>query len=103
LELIKQLWNITWDMWDHRNGILHHANRPCNDILDSAINDQVRQLFSYGVQAIPRDAFTFFQHPLEEVLENSRRYKELWVASVQAAIRQKNSMITAPIWQSNSS
>jgi len=27
-ELIKKLWNIVWDMWDHRNGILHHADRP---------------------------------------------------------------------------
>jgi len=89
LELIKKLWNIAWDMWDHCNGILHHADRPHDDVLDSAINNQVRQLFSYRVQAVPWDAFTFFQHPLEEVLENSRQYKEQWVASVQAAIWQK--------------
>jgi len=25
-KLIKKLWNIAWDMWDHRNGILHHAD-----------------------------------------------------------------------------
>jgi len=49
----KKLWNIAWDMWDHRNGILHHADRPRNDILESAINDQVRQLFRQGVQAVP--------------------------------------------------
>ncbi len=88
-KLIKKLWNIAWDMWDHRNGILHHAERPHDDIVDSTINDQVRVLFSYGVQVIPQDAFTLLQHPLEEVLEKPRRYKELWVASVQVAIRWK--------------
>jgi len=76
-------------MWDHRNGILHHADRPRQDILESAINDQVRELFRQGVQAVPRDAFTFFHRPVEEVLGQSRQYKELWVKSVQAAIRRK--------------
>jgi len=88
-ELIKKLWNIAWDMWDHRNGILHNADRPRDDILDSAINDQVRQFFNHGVQAVPRDAFMFFQRPVEEILSSSRRYKEQWVASVRAAIRRK--------------
>jgi len=88
-ELIKKLWNIAWDMWDHRNGILHHMDQPRHDILDSAINDQIRQLFSHGLQAVPRDAFTFFRRPMEEILSSSRWYKERWVASVQAAIRRK--------------
>jgi len=34
-ELIKKLWNVSWDMWDHRNGILHSSTNTCEEILDS--------------------------------------------------------------------
>jgi len=88
-ELIKKLWNIAWDMWDHWNSILHNADRPHANILDSEINDQVWQLFGYSLQALPWDAFSFFQQPVEEILRHSRLYKEEWVASVQAAMKQK--------------
>jgi len=68
-ELIKKLWNISWDMWDHRNGILHnYTSQLRDDILDSAINDWVRQLFSAGLQAVPCDAFNFFAQPVEELV-----------------------------------
>jgi len=37
-KLIKKLWNVSWEMWDHCNGILHNSLQPCKDILDSQIN-----------------------------------------------------------------
>jgi len=40
VELIKKLWNVSWDMcWDHWNGILHHEQQSREDILDSRINN----------------------------------------------------------------
>jgi len=89
-ELIKKLWNILWDMWDHRNDILHNTSQSWEDILDSAINDQVHQLFSQGLQAVPYDAFNFFAQPVEELLSKPRQYKIQWVASVEAAITRKH-------------
>jgi len=60
-ELVKKLWNVSWDMWDHQNGILHSSTITREDILDSHINEQLASLYNYGVQEIPRDAFTFFR------------------------------------------
>jgi len=51
-ELVKNLWNIVWDMWDHQNKALHNLESYCNDILDSQIN-QVRALYSNGLQTVP--------------------------------------------------
>jgi hypothetical protein len=28
ISLIKKLWQIAWDLWDHRNGILHKHSNP---------------------------------------------------------------------------
>jgi len=88
-ELIKKLWNISWDMWDHHNGILHNTSQLRDDILDSTINDQVHQLFSSCLQAVPRDTFNLFAQPVEELVSKPRQYKIQWVASVEVAITWK--------------
>lgn len=32
-QIIKKLWNIAWDLWEHRNGILHIAGRVSKGVL----------------------------------------------------------------------
>jgi len=89
MELIKKLWNISWDMWDHHNGILHNASQSREDILDSAINDQLRILHGQGLHAIPRDAFHLFSQSVNNLIAHQRHYKVQWVASVEAVITRK--------------
>jgi len=88
-ELIKKLWNIAWDMWAHRNRVLHNSESYRDDILDSKINNQIRALYDGGLQMVPRDAFSMFRTPLKVLLSKPLGYKEQWVASVQAAMRRK--------------
>ncbi len=88
-ELIKKLWNISWDMWAHRNGVLHDAQQRHVDIIDSGINDRVTALYRWGVHAVPRDAIRFFHTPLEDLLEHASEYKAKWIRSVEAAIERK--------------
>jgi len=85
-ELIKKLWNISWDMWDHRNEALHHSQNARADILESRVNDQITALYQQGLQAIPRDSFAFFKTPLKILLTKTKQYKTRWVASVEVAI-----------------
>jgi len=85
----KKLWNIAWDMWDYQNEAMNNLESYHNDILDSQINNQVRALYSNGLQAVPQDAFRMFQDPLETLLMKPHQYKEQWVASVQVAMRRK--------------
>jgi len=53
VELIKKLWNIAWDLWDQQNEALHNPQNPCDDIIDSRINDQLHSLFSNRLMAVP--------------------------------------------------
>jgi len=88
-ELVKKLWNIAWDMWAHRNGILHSSTVSRDNILDSRVNEQITELHHQGLQDLPRDAFALFQTPLAELLRQPRHYKEKWLASVAAAKARK--------------
>jgi len=88
-ELIKKLWNISWEMCAHRNGVLHDAQQQHTDIIDSQLNSQLTALYQCGVHAVPRDAFRFFNKPLEELLQHTSNYKDKWIRSVEAAIERK--------------
>jgi len=76
-------------MWDHCNKALHNSQTHCDDIIESKINDQVWELFAYGLQAVLCSALPFFHGTVEELLQHPNSYKEQWVASIQAAIRRK--------------
>jgi hypothetical protein len=32
-ELIKKLWGVAWDLWEHRNGILHKKETQVHNIM----------------------------------------------------------------------
>jgi len=47
-ELIKKIWNVSWDMWAHRNGILHNSVQAKQDILKKQVNDQIQTIYAMG-------------------------------------------------------
>jgi len=44
LEMLKKLWNVAWDMWVHCNRILHNSPQACDEILESKVNQQTRNI-----------------------------------------------------------
>jgi len=40
-DVIKKLWNITWDMWEHWNGALHLPDIARQNIIEIQVNDQI--------------------------------------------------------------
>jgi len=89
IKLIKKLWNVAWDMWEHHNDALHTSNNHQDAIIESKINDQVRTIFTSGLCDIPRDTFLLLQGNIEDVLKKTKSYKEQWVATILAAKRRK--------------
>ncbi len=88
-ELIKKLWNVSWDMWAHRNGILHNSPTARQEILEKQINDQIRAIYAGGTQALPRDAIGLLRKPLEHTLQLPLSTKQQWVESVNNASARK--------------
>jgi len=88
-ELIKKLWDIAWDMWEHQNDALHHSQENQQNILESAINDKITQFYESGIGILPRDTMWLMEHSLEAQLAQSVNTKFLWVESVEVAILRK--------------
>jgi len=51
-ELIKKLWAISWDMWQHQNSALHKTQAGQELILEVELNTLVWQTYATGMQEI---------------------------------------------------
>jgi hypothetical protein len=82
--LIKKLWEISWNMWEHRNGEL--ANPECaaslreHERLDILITDEFDDLSTLA----KRDR-RWFRRPKEVLFTEPIEYKQQWLESVHLA------------------
>ena len=96
IQLIIQFFNVSWDMWEHRNGITHGPNAPAQRRRASALNVQIHSEYrSRTFRLLPRDK-RWFHKPLAHVLAYDIQEKEQWLSSVHfARIRWTNRRDTA--------
>ena len=88
--LIKKLWNVSWDMWEHRNGILHDAlvieeeeKKASKLILE--IQEQKRK----GIQGLANYAKKLLEKPIDELKMSTNKKKEQWLKSIYRAREKK--------------
>lgn len=46
IELIKKLWDVAWDLWEHHNNILHKEQNVVTDKASCSLNHQVSLVFT---------------------------------------------------------
>jgi len=78
-KLIKKVWNVLWNMWEHCNGILHNSEQAKHNILEEKINGKISAICANGTQVLPRDAIGLLQKPKEHALQLPLWTKQQWV------------------------
>jgi len=86
--LIKKLWEVAWDMWDHCNKELHSESNANQHILHLAVNDWIVAAYSSSAQQLPQDALHFFQQLIAVVLQYPFESKQPFLESVQVVQQQ---------------
>jgi len=89
VELIMKLWNVTWDMWAHCNGILPSLATARVEIIKLMVNQQIQAIYAARLQALPCNSFHFLRAPLEVTLQLLLTTKQQWVESIEVATRKK--------------
>ena len=85
VELIKKLQDVAWDMWDHRNSVLHNdpTRHHRKTELDEA-NAEIEREWTRGAQGLlAKDQFLF--RSKEAIEERTLEKKREWLACVQGA------------------
>jgi hypothetical protein len=75
--LIQKLWDVAWDMWDHRNRVLRPGTFGRTRPTDSS-------RFATGSVGLAREAKLLFSG-LQSLLQRLPAYQTAWLIRIQAA------------------
>jgi hypothetical protein len=86
-ELIKKLWGVAWDLWEHHNGSLHEQSNLVVEMKEEEINKNVQRLFHIATSVLSNthDSYLLLV-PLSQLLRRSLTYKETWLCTTTAAV-----------------
>ena len=83
--LIIKSWEVSWNMWEHRNGVLHNTVTPAQLREIALLNLQVEEEFQTGTRNLSTRDFHWFSKPRTVILQYDQHLKSQWLASVELA------------------
>jgi len=83
--VIKKLWEVSWDLWTHRNTELHSSAAARELFLEADVNRRIEEAFLGRSSGLLRDAVHLLQRPKEQVMRWQLTTKQQWLDSVAAA------------------
>jgi hypothetical protein len=83
--LVVKLWEIAWDLWDHRNQVKKNIETAQDIARRDTIMQAVRSEYSFGRAGLPRRDWRLFKRPLHSTLASSLHYMDAWLLRVQIA------------------
>jgi hypothetical protein len=83
--VIRKLWDVAWDMWEHRNGILHKKD---NTVKHQATDEELRRLYAEGPTKVLRRDRTLFTKSVEDWLLSDPFVRRQWVSMVTKSSRR---------------
>ena len=84
VRIILKLWLTAWDLWEHRNGIIHHKS---SKLRDEKLDADIIREFSLGFQGFPRSAIPQTQISRSQLLSFRTGQKHMWLRHIRAARR----------------
>ncbi len=82
--LIKKLWEISWNLWEHRNAELHNPESPAALREHARLDSLITQEYEDQVRISNKDR-RWFRRPKEIIFTERTEYKQQWVESVSLA------------------
>jgi hypothetical protein len=87
IELIKKLWGIAWDMWEHRNGILHQQDNEVTRISTHRLHVRVSDAYQLlRTMALPAADYHLIQTPLRTLKKKHTDYIKAWLVQAKAIL-----------------
>ena len=80
--LIKKLFQISWDMWEHRNGIMFNTDKS---ILLDAEKQEVREQIAAGFNHFPRALSELIKIPAATIFKMKPLARRAWLRHIKAA------------------
>ena len=83
--LIKKVWEVSWDMWDHRNHVRTTTTTPAMRREIENLNEQIVEQFEEGEAGLGQQDHQLLAKPLAHVLGLDLDHKSQWLESISLA------------------
>ncbi len=87
IALIKKLWEVAWNLWEHRNGVLHNAEqRPAVRDIRRLDREIIRAFRHLSDLLLSSNDVHLVHLPLTDLLKKELLYKQEWLRIANLAI-----------------
>ena len=83
--LIQKVFEVAWDQWEHRNGILHDVDNKFDKATELRVNREIQNQFRIGKASLPRADHGLFHAGAQRILARSLKSKQNWLHFVSTA------------------
>jgi hypothetical protein len=90
MSLIVKLWEVAWDLWDHRNQVKKHLETAQDVARWEFLIHAISSEYAFGRNGLPQRDWRLFNRPLLSTLASSLHYLEAWLLRVQTARLRKD-------------
>ena len=83
--IIVKFWQISWDMWRFRNGVLHTQSTSETTNYTFLLTTEILKEKEYGNSLLPPTCAYLFTQNTRKLLSSTLNNQKLWLANVWAA------------------
>jgi hypothetical protein len=80
--LIRKMWQVAWDLWEHRNGYLHDNE---NNLISIQVNEGIKNEFALGQWELDPQSRQLFSGGVNAVLHKPLDIRQQWLRRIQVA------------------
>ena len=89
IALIQKMWDTAWDLWEHRNEVLHKKENLVTRSMGLHLNRRVTRVFlDLCSRPLRANDSHLVRLPLSKLLEHNVSYKTQWLIVAEPALRE---------------
>jgi hypothetical protein len=81
----RRIWLIAWNMWMHRNTLLHNNGKTIDSFEMPALDEEIQQEWDTGLDQLAVQHGYLFQGQVQHCLDDMVHHKLMWISSVWSA------------------
>jgi hypothetical protein len=86
--IIQKLWNMAWDLWEHRNGILYDEENQVTRTMILQLNARVLRIYNdLSSRALRHNDRHLVHLSLSKLLKKDSNYKVTWLTVAEPALQ----------------
>jgi hypothetical protein len=84
------MWDIAWDLLEHRNGVLHEQENTVTRVAMHQLNRSISEAFGkLQLLLLPANDRHLLSISLARLLQKNQTYKDMWLCNASAVVKDK--------------